>query len=201
MRSWEQSTRDITCTFQWTPVVGYPNAPRRPLCARSRPLVVSRHRQSPWQPRSLQTSQRKWGKPCSTSFSRFCWPSRMWRSTHATDQTLLSLALLHPSRKRRLRELMPTDHFAQVVDQGFLADGSASQADVAVRADQDQCITSNAIGAGSLPLAIDQGVVGVLSRILQARNGVDTQSVLVGSGQWESGLVTEDEQREMWAAE
>src|SRR5258707_10479070 len=94
-----------------------------------------------------------------------------------------------------------TDNIAQVVDDRLLIVTSSGEANIAVRADQDQRVTGDTIGAGGVPIVIDQRVVGVLDHVIRACNRVGTQRSVVGSRQWWYGLVAEDQQREMRATE
>src|SRR5579859_3516574 len=105
----------------------------------------------------------------------------------------------HLSRKRHIGEPASTDDVVQVVEDWLGLKVSCREADIAVRAYQDQRITSDLIGAGSMPIAINQCMLSVLDCVSQMHDRVDTQQVIVDRRQWWDRLVAEDKQREMRA--
>ncbi len=90
---------------------------------------------------------------------------------------------------------------AQVVDDRLSIDHSSSEANVAIRSNQDQRVSGDAIGAVGVPIAIDQRVVGARGHVACARDSICAQEVMVGSGQLWRGLISESEQREVRAME
>ena len=77
-------------------------------------------------------------------------------------------------RTRHVDEPALTDDFAQVVENWLGFKASCCEANVAVRAYQNQRVASDTIGAGSMSIAIDQGLVGGYDWMIRARDRVDT---------------------------
>jgi len=90
---------------------------------------------------------------------------------------------------------------AQVINDRSSIAHSSSEANVAIRSNQDQCVAGNAIGVVGVPIAIDQRVVRDRGHVARARDGIRAQGAMVGSRQLWRGLISEGEQREVRAME
>src|SRR5258708_38284324 len=95
--------------------------------------------------------------------------AKEWRSVHST----WSIKSISDARGRGNRSyfLLPDD-ISQGVDDRLLAGASTCESEVAVGADQDERGASDAEGGVSLPIGIDQGLVGDLGRVIRGREGV-----------------------------
>src|SRR5258708_35531672 len=71
---------------------------------------------------------------------------------------------------------------AQVVDNRLLSDVPASQADVAVGADQDQRVPRDAVGGVDLLISVEQGMFGGGDRVIWAGEGIHSQNVIKAIG-------------------
>ena len=80
-------------------------------------------------------------------------------------------------------------------------DASSGEADVSIRAHQDQRVSRDAVGTGGMSVVIDQDVVGDGGRAACARNAVGAQGAIGDIGQRWHGLLTENEQGEVRAPE
>src|SRR5712692_5505452 len=80
-------------------------------------------------------------------------------------------------------------------------DASSGEADVSIRAHQDQRVSRDAVGTGGMSIIIDQDVVRDGGRAACARDTVRAQGAIGDIGQRWHRLVAENEQGEVRAPE
>ena len=88
---------------------------------------------------------------------------------------------------------------AKVVNERQGITSASSEANVAVWANQDQCIISDAIGAVDVPIMISQGVIVDVGHVVRASNRVHSKVCEVVVGKLRYRQIAEDEQREVRA--
>jgi hypothetical protein len=70
-----------------------------------------------------------------------------------------------------------TGDIAQIVNDRLGISASSGETDVAIRADQDQRVTRDAVGVGGVSIALDQGMVSDRGRAPCTRDGVGAQDI------------------------
>lgn len=88
----------------------------------------------------------------------------------------------------------------EIIDDGLRTEVTAREANIAVRAHQDQGVILDAIEMMGIPIDIEQRAVRACLCVTSARDRVHLQRALVGLGEARRRLLPEGEQREVRAA-